>query len=222
MRTLSPAFIIAALFLVRTAATHHHQGCLLVEKFPTLPESSCDVCYRRKPKVPKPVGCGPLVGDQDKCMFYEHFRAAKRTVCGHCLENYALDSRTYTCVVGKVQGCVSEFINPDGRRRCYACKNGYSIQFHDGTSKCLLPSEVEHPIANCLWGGPYVKEPFQAATINCYRCQPGYTVDFFSLKCEKAKFPGCMRSSQDGTRCQECNVFDGFSQQPDYSCLKVD
>ena len=220
MRTFTLASLLTVLCLLGSATAHHHQGCLLVEKFPTLPERSCAICYRRKPNAPKAVGCGPLVGEQDKCMFYEHFRTAKKTICGHCLEDYALDFKTFTCVAGKIQGCIAEFVDPDGIRSCYACKNGYSVT-QNRTSTCVPASKVDKPIANCLWGGPYEKKA-QVTTSNCYRCQAGYTVTFDSQKCEKAKLPGCLRNSQDGFRCQECDVFAGFSQQPDYSCLKVE
>ena len=185
-----------------------------------LNEPSCAVCDRRKPNAPKAVGCGPLVGDQDKCLFYEHFRTAKKTVCGHCLEGSALDLKTHTCVPGKIQGCNAELIYLGGIRSCFSCKDGYAKVSTDGTAKCVPTSQVENPIAHCLWGSTYQKTA-NFSTINCYRCQAGYTVSFDSQKCEKTKYTGCLRNSPDGSRCQECDVFAGFSQQPDYSCLKV-
>ena len=220
MRTFSHISLLALFCLLGNADAHHHQGCLFVEKMPTFKEPSCESCYRRKPNAPVSVGCGPLVGDQDKCMFYEHIRSAKRTICARCLENYALDVTTLTCVPGKIQGCNAEFLNPNGKRRCYSCTNGYAQLFQNNTSTCIPANQVDKPIANCLWGGVYQKTT-QPAAINCYRCQAGYTVTFDSQKCEKGKFPGCLTSSKDGTRCEQCDVFDGFSMQPDFSCLKV-
>ena len=219
MRTLNQISLLAVLCLLGSAAAHHHGGCFFVEKIAGLPELSCAACYRSQPNAPNSVGCGHPSSDQDKCMIYEYFKFPKKDLCGRCVENYALDVKTFKCIPGKIKGCNAEYLYPDGRK-CFSCTNGYAELLQDGTYKCVPPSQVNNPIANCLQGGLYDKKA-QPQVRYCSRCQTGYSATFDGKKCEKAKFPGCHRNTADGTRCAECDVFDGFSQQPDYSCLKV-
>ena len=70
MKHLKCLPLFSVLCLLGTAAAHHHAGCLVVKKLLGLKEPTCDVCYRRKPNAAETVGCGPLVGDKDKCVLY--------------------------------------------------------------------------------------------------------------------------------------------------------
>ena len=158
MRTLKLTSLLSVLCLLGTAATHHHGGCLSVQKITGLPERSCNDCYRRKPNAPKSVGCGPLVSEQDKCRFYQYLGPRRTITCSECLAGYASVIANTSCVPGTVQGCVSEFLYPNHEHLCFACENGYaSTNNTAGTSKCIPSSQVENPIANCVWGGIYKK-----------------------------------------------------------------
>ena len=220
MRTLKLVSLLAVLCLLGSGAAHRHGGCLLVQKIAGLPELSCAVCYRSQPNAPKSVGCGHPASDQDKCRFYEYFPAVKGDKCAQCLAGSALRLKDFTCVPGTIDNCVAEYVNPKGGRLCYGCKNGYAQLAKDGTSTCIPTAKVTKTIANCQIGGLYEKFG-QATQSNCYQCAAGYTLSFNSQTCTKTTITGCLRTSQDGNRCQECDVYQGYSQQPDYSCLKV-
>ena len=220
IRTFSLLPLLSVLCLIGAAAAHHHAGCLIVKKIAGLSELSCEVCYRRKPNAPKSVGCGPLVSEQDKCRFYQYFKAVKRTRCALCEAGFALAIVNATCVPGILKGCLAEGVNLDNTRFCYGCRDGYAELTKNSSTSCVPLAEISDPVANCLYGGFYEKRG--AITIaNCYRCKAGFSLSFGSDACEKQKFVGCLRNSFDGTRCEECNVYDGYSQQPDFSCLKV-
>ena len=62
-----------------------------------------------------------------------------------------------------------------------------------------------------------------SAVSTCYRCQPGYSLTYIdhSITCQPAKFTGCMENSDDRSRCQACDIYEGYSMQPDFSCRKV-
>ena len=218
MRTLKLASLLAVLCLLGSAAAHHHGGCLYVENIVGLPRT-CGVCYRSQPNAPKSVGCGKPTGVQDYCMFYRYYIIPKKNLCVRCVENYALDLKTFKCTPGKIKGCNAEFIYPDGVRRCFSCTNAFAEPFQ-GSYKCTPWSEASVKIPHCLSGGISGKGA-DAGTRYCSRCETGYTATIGTTKCEPTQIEGCLRVSSDPNRCAECNVFEGFSQQPDYSCLKV-
>ena len=220
MRTPKIASLLSVLCLLGSAAAHHHAGCLNVHKFPGLKDLTCQVCYRRKPNAPQSFGCAPLVGDQDKCRFYQYLSYLKQPiVCYQCEAGYAFDDQTSTCIKGTIPGCVSEYKHSDGSRICYGCKNGYSV-LSGRSSRCIPSAQVRKPIANCLWGSLYEKGGANSL-IYCIRCEAGFSLTYDSKACEKAKHSDCLRNSFDGSRCSTCDVYDGFSQQDDYTCLKV-
>ena len=123
MRTPKIASLLSVLCLLGSAAAHHHASCLNVQKFLGLKEPTCQVCYRRKPNAPQSFGCGPLVGDQDKCRFYQYLSYTNPSIiCSQCEAGYALDPDTNTCVKGTIPGCLAEYKATDGSRVCYFCK----------------------------------------------------------------------------------------------------
>ena len=86
--------------------------------------------------------------------------------------------------------------------------------------KCIPTAQVRKPVANCLWGGLY-EEVGARSLIYCGRCQAGFSLTNNGNACEKAKYNGCLRNTPDGSRCFSCDVYDGFSQEGDFSCLSV-
>ena len=186
MRTINlTALLSVVLCLLGTAAAHHHAGCLTVNKIPPLTEFTCEICYRRKPNAPNSVGCGPLVSEQDKCRFYQYFKASKSSRCAECETGFALDYKTNTCVKGTIQGCISEYFIPGKGHFCNGCNNGYAnVQSTGFASKCIPASQVEKPIANCLWGGDYRKS---SNFINCFLCKPGFSGSQYLLVKIKSK-----------------------------------
>ena len=227
--------LLAALCLLGTSATNNKQGCLYTTYIPGRKEPTCVECYHRKPNNPKGAGCGPLLPDSDTCAFYFNSpdAPALNDGCTRCKPGYSLDTSAKQCTTGRIQGCVDEFtVNNYPRPLCNGCLNGqYALTYYNNSyaKACVPASEVSAPIENCLWGGIYQRKRFNPrdnryipAVITCYRCKPGYSLTITSPeRCVPAKFVGCLQIDRAGNGCAACDVYDGYSMQPEGSCLKV-
>ena len=217
---------LTLLCLLGSSLTHHHIGCLSVGRFPRAITPVCFECYRRKPNTPNGVGCGPLMPESDKCAFYVSLPQANDFGCGQCKPGYAFNFNTKKCVTGTIQNCAAEYFNQFKKSQCQGCLNGYALLDGESmfTKKCIPPAQVPIAIKNCLWGGNYRPKGFDPlhnrdipAFVSCFRCKPGFSLTYTDVEtCQPAKYPGCMENSRGGgTRCQACDVYDGYSMQPD-------
>ena len=180
----------------------------------------CFSCYRSKPNGLKP-GCGPLLPDSDPCSIYNYNNDKMIAECEVCKPGFAVQNdygnKIPTCIQGSVQGCQFEVSIP-GVNLCFACHQpGYYAQrtasLFDIACK-PLPEGVK-PIENCQWGGTY--NPKQKE-FGCYKCKAGYTLSQDHTMCTPWKIPGC--SFRSGNSCTTCDAYDGWSMQPDGTCLK--
>ena len=227
MRTSNLASLLAILCLLGTSLTDSRARCLLVNSNTRdVSKRICQECYRSKPNG---HGCGPLLSASDKCLFYFDFPDVGVKGCSRCRPGYALKNNQ--CIGGTVQGCVENFYDShQGIYECSGCSNGYAELEGESsvTSKCINSFFVQGAIRNCLWGGNYRKGHYDRLHnrhippfVSCFRCKPGYTLHLNPSACRPSTKPGCLALSEDGTRCASCDVYDGYSMQPDFTCLRV-
>ena len=205
--------------------------CLFADtNFRTKYKGYCELCYRSKPDANG--GCGPLLSSSGKCLFYPSIPGYGVKGCDRCRPGYALKTAYETCVTTTtIPGCVQEFFNRFNKPSFLGCLNGYAELegFIGVTKKCIPASQVPIAIKNCLWGGTYRSASYDPlrnmkipAVASCYRCKPGYSLFASSIESYKpATIRGCLEMRRDGKRCVTCDVYDGYSMQPDFTCLKV-
>ena len=177
-------------------------------------QGACQECYLRK-SDPTTKGCGPLNPTTDNCEFYGPVPYYKQSLCKRCKQGFRLVYGKYdnrTCVKGAIQHCVEE-IQISSSNYCIAC--GDKRYFFLNSDLCLPATKTRPGIPYCLWGGFYNE---QGPT--CKRCEEGYTVYQPGI-CRKTVLAGCLKINSSGY-CLECDVFNGYSMQPDNSCVKVD
>ena len=213
---------LAILCILGTSYAHHHQGCIDVQRLYPSKNITCFDCYHRKPNAPSgKVGCGPLQSSQDRCAVYHYFETSNAVHCQQCKPGFAYYSNTTSCLQGTIQGCVAEYKFTNSHY-CTACANGqYALTLpNNAGSRCIPASQVKKPVPNCLWGGVYTNQDnYSHAT--CARCKSGFALNFRTGACHTSSVPGCLSLDVSGKRCTACDVYDGYSMQPDFTCLKV-
>ena len=194
--------------------TNQDQGCL------SNTGKYCETCYQRKPLYPA-QGCGPVLPDTDPCAFYRYEEKTQDFVCIRCKTGYILklSSKDRSCQkVPFIPFCKFEYQIDNRNPICLVCENEkYAVfDMFKNTYSCEPAKDVEHSDPNCLWGGGAYQHYAQ-----CYRCQEGYTSYKFTGVCKLEKelnLVGCLK--YDRGKCQECDVYGGYSMQGDGSCLK--
>ena len=222
MRTITLFPLLTALCLLNNSAASPYPGCLKVAT-PTFTsrDASCAVCYRRKLSYPKSPGCGPLLSSQDRCRFYKYSGNSGASRCVECKTGFALNQRNGACIQGTISRCRAETYETNDTRFCTECETGYYAQLlSSGVSRCVPAGQIQKAVPNCLYGG-FTQKTGNFVSTSCARCKPGFSLSSDGQKCETARFAGCLRNAEFGTRCQSCDVYEGYSMQTDFRCVKV-
>ena len=173
-------------------------------------------------------GCGPISYNQTTkgCLIYGlKSPFGPPNSCIQCQEGFKLvfsktRSRAPRCLPSSLPHCVNEIQEDDNTPQCYLCSKGYylvasSFQGLQGSFGCVSQNQVQNPASNCLWGS----FSFKTTTL-CARCTASLTLGPTSKKCFKSNLDGCWSQTKDD-KCKFCDGFNGFSMQPDGSCLNV-
>ena len=179
-------------------------------------DGRCWTCYQRRPEQLS-RGCGARLPDSDPCAFYDSDTKYQVIKCDICKPGFKLvfdeiNASKRKCVKGTYQHCTNEVQIAGNTDVCLGCDN--QMYFSVDANKCITPAAGKPRIKNCLWGGYY-----NAGDPRCERCKPGYTLEYLNT-CKRDTIEGCLTASVSG-RCLSCDVYEGYSMQPDGSCLKV-
>ena len=206
-------FILAIIVLASDSLSVEH-GCFLYKN------QICQACYKRKVNG---TGCGQLQPDSDPCMIYTK-TPQKTDLCSICKPGFAVKFNSTTsseCIQGTLKDCEIQFFLDIFGTKEYTCKactgNKYfGLDLKSGKQFCQT---VSNPAPHCLWG-----DSTFAGINKCFRCVDGYVIGGLSGNCDTAgtEYKGCLLTNPGKPGCAECDVFGGYSMQPDGTCLKTE
>ena len=208
MKNASTTIAILALF---TGAINGTQRCFSSRYSD---KRYCVDCYLSQP-LGTSFGCGPKLSTTDPCAFYHRDLVLEKNTCVQCKIGYALKSTTSQdnpiCIGGQVQGCTNErTILGETGGSCLSCGDGkYSKLLNSGSHYYYQCVSVPNQIENCMWGGRIINNrPY------CARCAAGFTLGPNKDSCLKVSPPGCFAQAFGGA-CDLCDVYNGYSKQPE-------
>ena len=175
----------------------------------------CLICYRSH-TLQGDKGCTDQLPSTDICNYYTVFSGGDQ--CISCKSGYSLYSigPKFVCKAAAVpQNCVDAQSIASATPTCKFCLNSYPS--YPDSKKCIPPSQQSGAIENCLWGAKAITKTVPT----CGRCVEGYTLVQETGVCVKTTKPGCLVDNGAGENCL-CDVFAGYSAQPDGSCQKSD
>ena len=212
--TLVTLLALSAAVLSVNVPPKHYQNCGALDQM----DNRCNTCYK---SIPQPDGnCGEQIKNGD-CWIYarEDFnRRGLRNECGWCAPGFQLNIKGRgkdRCLKAKnpIANCGFEILRPDGKVTCLTCTPGHVTNL--ANTQCVkIPAGKA--LDNCLWtsnfGGRY----------ECMRCALGHTLVLESGKCiaTPKEITGCGFARGNRLDCQNCDIFNGYSAQPDNTCAK--
>ena len=157
------------------------------------------------------------VSQDDSCLI--HTKTTGQ--CFQCKRGLAIkrdEQGSSSCVKGTILACAHEEVVRGGSRVCHACEEGKYVVI-DPQTKASTCRAIAQPVENCLWGGAALQGNKRGP--GCYRCKPGFAVDFYSGRCVRAERTGCLIQDHR-SRCFACNLFEGYFMTEEGACVKTE
>ena len=156
------------------------------------------------------------VSEDDSCLI--HTKTAGQ--CFQCKRGFAIkrdEQGSSNCVKGTIPACTHEEVVRGGSRVCHVCEEG-KYAFIDPLTKVSTCRAIKKRVENCLFGGAAEQANKRGPT--CFRCKPGFVVDFYSGRCVHAERTGCLIQGRR-SRCFACNLFEGYFMTEEGACVKT-
>ena len=213
MKTQKFTFVLLAFLVAGTTLGVSFQGCIAVQ------DGKCTECYHRL-ALSSGQGCGAQRPAGDNCAIYTYKNSFNRVQCSSCDPGYALKilpAKPPVCGSITIADCRVETIFNIGIVAsiiCHACENGkYSVTPLSSPYRISSCKTIQNSVRNCRYGGSVVN-----GNPNCYRCDPGFSVDLRTGHCVRAVIPGC--AVVQGGSCLICDPEQGYSMDSNGRCFR--